>query len=649
MLLASPLAAQTLPTAEPTPPEAAEPAEPAMPSQGRSGENAVRQADDAFGFSVGRETLGLYSSSNVRGFSPFAAGNVRIEGLYFDPYLTLLPRLRKSTAIRVGISAIGYPFPSPTGIVDYSFRKPGDSASLSALTGLDSYGNAAAEFDAALPLSRELSLGFGAQLSRNDFYNGTTSLSHNQAAALRWRPSDRLEIIPFAQRSEVLDDEAGPIYVPAGPFLPPPVPRRRFDGPSWADYNSVGSLFGILVTASPAPGWQFRTGLFRSLYNDRTAFAHLLVDLMPDGTAERLIIADPPSRFISSSGEMRLSRSLAEGPRLHVIHLSVRGRDRRARYDGSDAVDFGPMRIGERFDPPPPEFIFSGQTRDQVRQWSAGMAYQGLWRDVGELSFGISRTDYLKKSTLPGEPALSTRSRPWLYNVATAVHLSPALSFYAGYSRGLEESGTAPDNASNRNQPLPAILTRQVEAGMRLQISTDIKLIAGAFDLRKPYYNLDANGRYDLLGDVVSQGVEASVSGNLTPSLRVIAGGVLLRPRVTGEGVSLGRVGERPVGLSPRSLDFNLDWDTPLPGISTDIAVSNSGSVPATRNNLVFIPARTLVDVGGRYRFRLAQRPATLRVSVSNLFHVYGFELRGAGAYDIIPGRVFSAYLTVDI
>lgn len=86
---------------------------------GRAGENAVRQAEDAFGYSVGRETLGLYSSSNVRGFSPFKADNVRIEGLYFDTYITLIQRLRQSTSIRVGLSAQSYPFPSPTGIVDY--------------------------------------------------------------------------------------------------------------------------------------------------------------------------------------------------------------------------------------------------------------------------------------------------------------------------------------------------------------------------------------------------------------------------------------------------------------------------------------------------------------------------------------------------
>ena len=48
----------------------------------RAGENAVTSADDAFGTSVGNEQIGLYSSDEVRGFSPGAAGNIRIDGLY---------------------------------------------------------------------------------------------------------------------------------------------------------------------------------------------------------------------------------------------------------------------------------------------------------------------------------------------------------------------------------------------------------------------------------------------------------------------------------------------------------------------------------------------------------------------------------------
>jgi hypothetical protein len=59
----------------------------------RAAENALRQANDAFGTSIGREAIGLYDSDSVRGFSSTAAGNVRIDGLYFDQVWGLNSRL----------------------------------------------------------------------------------------------------------------------------------------------------------------------------------------------------------------------------------------------------------------------------------------------------------------------------------------------------------------------------------------------------------------------------------------------------------------------------------------------------------------------------------------------------------------------------
>ena len=50
----------------------------------RADDNAVKSADDAFGNSVGNENIGLYSPFEVRGFSAVDAGNVRLDGLYFD-------------------------------------------------------------------------------------------------------------------------------------------------------------------------------------------------------------------------------------------------------------------------------------------------------------------------------------------------------------------------------------------------------------------------------------------------------------------------------------------------------------------------------------------------------------------------------------
>src|SRR5687767_3465370 len=97
----------------------------------RTGENAVTSADDAFGTSVGNETIGLYGIGEVRGFSPGAAGNIRIDGLYMGSIVIGNPRIQAGSNVRVGLTAQGYPFPAPTGIVELSLRPAGTQPALS--------------------------------------------------------------------------------------------------------------------------------------------------------------------------------------------------------------------------------------------------------------------------------------------------------------------------------------------------------------------------------------------------------------------------------------------------------------------------------------------------------------------------------------
>lgn len=84
----------------------------------RAGDNAATQSGDAFGRSVGSDRTGLYSSDDVRGFNPVDAGNVRLEGLYFDQVDRVSSRLVDGNTIRVGAASLRYPFPAPTGLVD---------------------------------------------------------------------------------------------------------------------------------------------------------------------------------------------------------------------------------------------------------------------------------------------------------------------------------------------------------------------------------------------------------------------------------------------------------------------------------------------------------------------------------------------------
>ncbi len=619
-------------------------------AQDRSTENAVTQAEDAFGTSIGNEDVGIYNSNDVRGFSPTRAGNVRVEGLYYDQVWALTSRLRRSTTIRIGISAQGFPFPAPTGVVDYALRKPGQDARLSVVSSVNSYGGGSLELDAVVPLGETLSLGAGVGLYRNEFFNGTNSKQHVEGVSLRWTPSPDVEIMPFWSRSDIYDDTIGPLYTPAGPYLPPRVERRRFNGPKWTIYEGAASTYGGIGRIDLSPDWQLRAGIFRSFFANSIDHFTSITDLTPDGRGRFLVFADPPNKLASTSSELRLSRRIVDGPRLHRIHLSLFARDRTNRYDGSDLIDLGPTRIGDTITAPQPRYNYGPQTNDRVRQETLGLAYEGRWKGVGELSFGLQKTRYRKQTDQPGVPLATSRAEPFLFNIAAAAYVGNRLAIYGGYTRGLEESGVAPQNAVNRNEALPAIITNQADIGFRWAITPKLKVIAGLFDVRKPYFNLNATNRFELLGDVKNQGIEMSFSGALTPRLDIVAGAVFSRPRVTGEGVRLGRLGPLPVGQAARKVDLNFDWRPPLlDGLSIDLAIAHSGAIPATRDNRVNLPPRTLVDFGSRFAFKLGMAPASLRLSVSNLFDVYAYDLRGAGAYDLIDGRLLTVRLSIDL
>lgn len=619
-------------------------------AQNRTDDNAVTQAQDAFGYSVGRESLGIYSANNARGFSPANAGNLRLDGLYFYPATGLSSLLVAAQSIKVGLSAQGYPFVAPSGIVDQSLRVPTGKAGASLIANFDSFGSAGAELDASLPLTSALSLGIGLNGGRTGFADGTNNRFHSEALVARWRLAKGIEIIPFWSLYNDYDDEASAYYVPAGAYLPPAPPEAHYGGPWWDNIRYTASNQGVLASAALSPSWRLRIGAFRSIVDQLSAYTHLLTDLEPDGVGHRTILADPPHRSISLSGEARLTRTLAEGPRLHSLNLSFSGRDTSRFYGGSDAIDLGPSTVDAEVKVPEPPLVFGPQSRDRVRQETAGLAYDGRWRNVGELSFGLSRTDYRKTTDQPGSPALLSRSSPWLYNGTAAVFPTHRLAFYTGYARGLEESGTPPPNAANRNQGLPAILTRQVDGGLRYALTDRLKAVAGLFDLRRPYFGFDGADRYVQIGSIRSRGAEVSLAGNVTRRLDVVAGGVFLDATVEAEPSASGALGRRPVGIPGHILSIAANWSSPLlAGLSLDASLSHTGATPATTDNQVEIPPRAVLNLGARYRFTVGKTKATARVQVANLFDNRGFSSAGPGAYAPNAGRAVTGYLAVDL
>ena len=193
-----------------------------------------------------------------------------------------------------------------------------------------------------------------------------------------------------------------------------------------------------------------------------------------------------------------------------------------------------------------------------------------------------------------------------------------------------------------------AIITEHMDAGFRYAITPALKLVAGVFDVRKPYFALDPGLMFRELGEVRNRGVEVSLAGQITPRLSIVLGAVFLEARVSGDAVDLGLIGRRPVGSIGRTVNGALNWNVPwVEGLSLDLAYQSTSDRATAREALV-IPPRYVASLGGRYRFDLLGKPATLRAQAASVNNVYGYSNIGEGYY-YNPPRQFQMSLTVDM
>lgn len=616
----------------------------------RTDENAVREAEDGFGKSVGSDSVGIYASGNVRGFSASDAGNNRVEGLYFDKAGQISNVIVRGTTVRVGLTSFGYPFPAPTGIVDSDLRRVGDNPVVSVQINSGDYLGTDLVVDAALPVSEKLDLNLDLGLYDDEYVSGASGWFVSYGGVLRYRPVQGVEATAFVAGYQYGDEEQAPAIYTADGAPPPRIKRRRYFGQDWADWAGDNRNVGGTIKANLGR-WQIAVGLFDSQFakDDYASAYYSGVDAQGLGRSTLLIGQDQSN--VSTSGEARISRTFGSGALVHRILLSARGRRAEARYGGFDTLDLGQATIGVPDPQARPDFDFGALTRDRVRQMNYSAGYEARWRDVGELNLGVTRTDYRKTVAQPGLPVEVVDDRPWLWNAAIAITPTSTTTLYGAMTRGLEESGIAPANAANRNLALPALHTRQKEIGMGQLLPGGMKLVAALFDLRKPYFDIDSrDGFYRVLGEVKHQGLEASLAGQPLAGLNMVIGAVYLRPRVTGQAVDEGRLGRKPIGRTDLTIDANLDYRLPhMPALSFDMHILYEGKKVANAMNSATLPAQAVIDLGARYRTRIAGIPTLLRLQAKNVTDVFGWKVSGGGGYTLLTGRRLAAVLTMDI
>jgi iron complex outermembrane receptor protein len=621
-----------------------------------AGDNPEAAADDAFGLTLGLETIGMYGPGSIRGFNPQIAGNVRIDGLYFDQQGALSNRVVEGSTIRVGLSEIGYAFPAPTGIVDFDLRHAGDGTpSASVVASAGPFEGRGLSIDGSVPLiSSELQLPMGASYQVTTqtpvgSYPGYSADVLNLGATPQWKLNDKITFRALFDWTQTTHAKTMPVVFTAGYYLPPDI-TRGYIGQDWAQNRARAENYGGLVDAKLTGHWTLTGGLFRSLADNPVSYADIYANTEPDGQAEHYLVGSPDQRVASNSGEVRLTGHFPQSGWSQDVVLLARGRDTWSVYGGSDVVPVGLAYIGQGLQVAEPDFTYTARTVDHTELWSTGLAYQAQWPGHGDLALGLQRESYQEEVSSPGEAPSELTDNPLRAYGSVAAVLSPWVTGYAGYTQGLEDSGVAPPTAENRGEILPAGRTWQTDAGLRFLLTPQVKLIAGVFEITKPYFNFDTSDIDRQLGLQRARGLELSLSGEVIKNLHVTAGAlfghvVIVGSDLAADGVSHNAFGQaRDQGVLNANYDFQR-WSH----VSADVTLVHAGATPAAVNDAIEAPAVTVLSLGARYRFTIHGSAATLRLSAQNVTNAFVWVTGYTPGYYEFAPRSFFGYLTWDV
>ena len=620
-----------------------------LPAQGR---DVVRESDDAFGRRIGVEDVGLYSESEVRGFDLQSAGNYRIEDHYFVRAAGLLQPVTQGTAIRVGVSALRTDFAAPSGVVQYAL--PDAVAGMHATIEAGWWGGSGPVVLPRLAVSTaegDFGVSGGVQLSLAQRYtDGTRGDFIAFGVVPRWRPAPSISLSAVWSRNLFTRGASTSYSVNGAP--PARIPRRTDRTQSWMEVRNTSDLAGVMADIETGAGWTFGASVFRSsLPYQRNVFN--LIRLPRNGApaeASGLLYGAETRRSISA--EITAAKRFSTGQLQHRLLVMVRRRDSTASSDPGAAFQLG--QYPDMDNPPerdrPVVMLDRRRLRDDVNQWTAGFGYRLSIGDKAEIRADVQRIDYEKQARALDGSVTDNQSRPWLYGGALSVAITPALTAYASFTRGLEESGVAPANAINRGDILPAAISRQSELGLKYPIRGGPTLVAGLFDLSKPLLGIDARGAFGFVGTVQHRGAELSLAGPLTPGLSVVVGATYLDARARGELIDLGLYGVRPINRPSMVAVASATWRVPwIDGLAIDGGVTFRSERYGDRTNSFTLPSYATVNLGLRQTITFSEKAFTLRARMTNLTDRFAWNAGNSGLLNPIAPRAVTLTLSAEL
>lgn len=583
-------------------------------------------------------SAGYWSNFTIRGFVLDPRQNYRRDGLPINAETAISLANKQAIEVLKGLSGLQAGTSAPGGLVNLVVKRP-VAGLRSATLGWREHNTIEAAADLSDRAGANGAFGWRVNLATAELdpqLHAARGRRHLAAFAtdLRLAPGSVLEAeLEWSRQSQ----PSQPGFSLLGSRLPDPEtidPRTNLNNQAW-------SLPVVLEGRTASLRWQH--DITRDLRLAATAMTQRLRSddrvAFPFGCSSE----DDYTRYCSdgsfdlydfrSEGERRntdvldlaLSGRATTGAMLHqytlgLLHTRLEARFNRQAYNwaGIGQID------GSMATPPEPTLTDENTHRDERSTELRLQDQVVLTRDMSVWA-GLrhSRIDRASVRTDGSRPTRYEQSftTPWL---ALSHNLGEQGLAYLSWGQGIETE-VAPNRARylNAGQPLPALKSRQIEAGYKLRGST---LDAGValFDIRRPQWadigSCDDDNtcvrRAD--GDQRHRGIEAELDWR-AGAWNLRASAMLLKARREGSADASVN-GQRPANVPARALKAQAAYNLPaVPGLALQAFISHEGDRAVLPDNSIVAGSWTRIDLGLRYALRQAGLPITLRAGIDNV------------------------------
>lgn len=582
---------------------------------------------------------GFNDTVNLRGFNLDNSTSYRREGLIFQNQVQSPFENKAAVEIIKGPASVRYGFTPPGGMINYVLKRPTDTPYRFVQAFGDSFGSVGVHADLGGRISDTLGYRINVVAANEaTFVEGVAGPRYMVSALFEWRPTDRLTIdVEGEYQFRELEEQAN---LSLGSFADDVTPAERraliesfdrttFIGQEWGTYptsNFVGSI-GARYEFSEKWTVQARAQQMR-LERDQQAAGIAFGTLQANGDFEQDIffdadqVRDPFSAEIFVTGQLDtfgITHDIAFGGAIsrNPLRFSLGGDC--CLVAGTSNI-FNPVAL-----PRPP--VNETPDVDAIRFNQDALFVSDLITLTNQFKLFAavrwSRQENLDRFN--DAETLETTYEDSDFVPSFGVLFTPTerLTVYASYAEGITQGEQIPEEAVNfgigGDAFLPPAATSQFEAGVKAEIGRGAIITAAYFDISQPLATFNEDDVFGYLGDQVHRGVEVTLTGEVVPGLRLIAGGLYLDPTIDNPNDPV-LDGNRPSGVPEYQINLFADYEVAaVPGFALNGGVFLTGERFADELNTFTIDGYIRVDLGLRYAFDLGDQRLTARVNVRNV------------------------------